>query len=115
MCDKCKKIDETITHYRGLASRVTDRIASEGIKRLIDELLAEKNDIHPEVHLVRVTTDDGRWQVWLAASARHEAVDRVLDLVPEGWAASLVERQLSVDHIAELDLKAGEVREYRLS
>lgn len=112
MCDKCKKIDATVLHYKALASRVTDRLASEGIKRLIDELLTEKEGIHPEVHLVRVTTDDGSWQVWIAATKRDEAVDRVLELVPEGWAASLIERRLSSDHIAELDMKAGEVRQH---
>ncbi|WP_050421263.1 hypothetical protein [Bradyrhizobium tropiciagri] len=115
MCDKCKKIDEKIAHYRGLASRVTDRIASDGIKQLIEELLAEKNGVHPEVHLVRVTTDDGSLQIWMAVTNRDEAVDRVLDVIPEGWAASLVERRLSPEHIAELDMKPGEVRQQQLS
>lgn len=115
MCDKCENIDEKIAHYRGLASRVTDRIANEGIKGLIDELLAEKNGIHPEVHLVRVTTDDGSWQIWMAATDRDEAVNQVLDVIPEGWAASLVERRLSAEHIAELDMKPGEVRHHQLA
>lgn len=34
------------------------------------------------VHLVRVMTDAGERQIWLAAIGRDEAVDRVLDAVP---------------------------------
>lgn len=37
-------------------------------------------------HLVRVTTDDRTHQLWAAATSREEAVDRVLDAIPEGWA-----------------------------
>ena len=31
----------------------------------------------PEVHLVRVTADDGTWRIWLAATARD--VESLLD------------------------------------
>jgi hypothetical protein len=48
-----------------------------------------------EVHLVRVTTDEGEIQIWLAATSPDEAVDRVLDEIPEGWAVSLIQRQPS--------------------
>ncbi|WGS05245.1 hypothetical protein MTX26_29550 [Bradyrhizobium sp. ISRA443] len=63
-----------------------------------------------EVHLVRVTTDDGERQIWLAATSREDAVDRVLDAIPEGWAASLIERQFSAEDAAALNLMSGEVR-----
>jgi hypothetical protein len=68
-----------------------------------------------EVHLVRVTTDDGVRQLWLAAAPRGEAVDRVLDTIPEGWAAMLVHRRLGADIVAALDIKPGEVRQYQTS
>jgi len=49
------------------------------------------------VHLVCVITDDGEPQIGLAATERAKAVDCVLDAVPEGYAASLVEgRQPSI-------------------
>jgi hypothetical protein len=38
------------------------------------------------VHLIRVMTDKGEHQIWLAATGRNEAVDRVLDAVPEDGA-----------------------------
>ncbi|WP_316399388.1 hypothetical protein [Bradyrhizobium sp. 33ap4] len=68
-----------------------------------------------EVHLVRVTTDDGEVQIWLAATSREEAVDRVLDAIPEGWAVSLIQRQLAADHIPILNMAAGEVRRHQVS
>ena len=46
------------------------------------------------IHLVRVTTDDRSHQLWAAATIRAEAVDRVLDAIPQGWAACLLERTL---------------------
>ncbi|MGY4573407.1 hypothetical protein [Bradyrhizobium sp. USDA 3256] len=63
-----------------------------------------------EVHLVRVTTDDGEVQIWLAATSRDEAIDRVLDAIPEGWAVSLIKRQLPPEHIPALKMTVGEVR-----
>ncbi|MCP1731084.1 hypothetical protein ABIF38_006608 [Bradyrhizobium japonicum] len=68
-----------------------------------------------EVHLVRVTTDEGEVQVWLAATSREEAVDRVLDEIPEGWAASIVQRQLPAEHVLTLNMRLGEVRRHQLS
>jgi hypothetical protein len=67
------------------------------------------------VHLVRVTTDDCEEQLWLAATPREVAVDRVLNAIPEGWAASLVERQLSDEMVDALDMSAGEVRQHKVS
>jgi hypothetical protein len=65
------------------------------------------------VHLVRVITDDLEYQIWLAATSRDEAVSRVLDCVPEGWAASLLDRQIKPGEAAVLNLEPGEVRELR--
>ncbi|WFU34455.1 hypothetical protein QA635_08590 [Bradyrhizobium brasilense] len=68
-----------------------------------------------EVHLVRVTTDEGEVQIWLAATSREEAVDRVLDEIPEGWAASIIQRQLAAEHVVALNMRLGEVRRHQLS
>jgi len=43
------------------------------------------------VHLVRVTRDDREQEIWAAATSREDAVDRVLDAVPEGWSAVLLD------------------------
>ncbi len=67
------------------------------------------------VHLVRVISDSGERQIWLAATARDEAVNSVLDAIPEGWTASLVEHELGADDAAALNLLPGEVRQHRVS
>jgi hypothetical protein len=61
------------------------------------------------IHLVRVTCDDQRHHLWAAATSREEAVDRVLDAIPEGWAARLLDEPCSDS--AGLDMTAGEVRD----
>ena len=63
------------------------------------------------IHLVRVTTDDRTLQLWAAATSREEAVDRVLDAIPEGWAARLLDDSLNPRGDAILGMSAGEVRE----
>ncbi|MBR0756837.1 hypothetical protein JQ604_32050 [Bradyrhizobium jicamae] len=68
-----------------------------------------------DIHVVRVTTDDGERQLWLAATERDEAVDRVLDAIPEGWTATLIERKLSDEHAASLNMAPGEIRHHQLS
>ncbi|WP_375763301.1 hypothetical protein ACE10X_30485 [Bradyrhizobium sp. Pha-3] len=68
-----------------------------------------------EIHLVRVTTDDGEVQIWLAATLREEAVGRVLEQIPEGWAVSLIQRQLAAEHIPALNMATGEVRRHLVS
>jgi len=67
------------------------------------------------VHLVRVMTDAGERQIWLAATGRDKAVDRVLDAVPLGWSASLIQRELDAESAAALNLKPGEVRQHQVS
>jgi hypothetical protein len=65
------------------------------------------------VHLVRVTTDDREQQIWAAAASREDAVDRVLDAVPEGWSAVLLDARPTAREITWLNLSAGEVRRLR--
>jgi hypothetical protein len=62
------------------------------------------------VHLVRVITDDLEYQIWVAATSREDAVSRVLDCVPEGWSASLLDQQINPSEAAALKLQLGDVR-----
>jgi hypothetical protein len=66
-----------------------------------------------DVHLVRVITDDLEYQIWVAATSRDDAVSRVLDCVPEGWTASLLEESLNSSEAAVLKLQPGDVRKLR--
>jgi hypothetical protein len=65
------------------------------------------------VHLVRVITDDLEYQIWVAATSRDDAVSRVLDCVPEGWTASLLEESLDSSEAAVLKIEPGDVRKLR--
>jgi hypothetical protein len=49
-------------------------------------------------------------QIWAAAAPREEAVDLVLEAVPEGWSASLLSNKLKPREIEVLNLRADEVR-----
>ena len=64
-----------------------------------------------QVHLVRVTTDGREHQLWVAAVPREEAVDKVLNAVPEGWTAALLSNRLKPFEVEALNLKPGDVRE----
>ena len=63
------------------------------------------------IYLVRVTTDEREHRVWAAATSRETAVDRVLDQVPEGWAARLMDDRTNVGGDAFRGMMPGEVRE----
>jgi hypothetical protein len=63
------------------------------------------------VHLVRVTTRDNEPRLWVAATSREEAVDRVLGAVPEGWSARLLNGCLKPRRAALRGMIQGEVRE----
>ncbi|MBV9459762.1 MAG: hypothetical protein JO141_19890 [Bradyrhizobium sp.] len=63
------------------------------------------------IHLVRVTPDDRKHRLWAAATSREEAVDRVLEVIPEGWAARLLDHSFKPREDAVRDMTAGEVRE----
>ena len=64
-----------------------------------------------KAHLVRVTTDDLEHQLWLATTARQEAVSHVLQAIPEGWTAVLLAKQLRTGQAGILKLEAGVVCE----
>jgi hypothetical protein len=63
------------------------------------------------LHCVRVMTDDRTQQLWVAATARDEAVDCVLDIIPEGWTARLLGEHFKPQLDAASDMAPGEVRE----
>jgi hypothetical protein len=67
------------------------------------------------IYLVRVTTDDRKHQLWLAAApSQEEAISLVLKAVPEGWTASPMSNKLTAAETEILNLKPGEVRELTL-
>ena len=63
------------------------------------------------VHLVGVTTDDRESRIWAAATSREDAVDCVLNAVPEGWTARLLDEMLGPRADAVAGMIPGEVRE----
>jgi hypothetical protein len=67
-----------------------------------------------DVQLFRVTMDDRACEVWAAATSSEEAFGRILDAVPEGWSAALLDKTLTTSREREdLKLQAGEVRKLR--
>ena len=52
-----------------------------------------------KVHLVRVRTDDLKFRIYAVAADRKDALNKVLQTVPEGWSATLLVEQLSPKHI----------------
>ncbi|AJA61513.1 hypothetical protein BJA01nite_48390 [Bradyrhizobium japonicum] len=69
-----------------------------------------------EAHLLQVTTDDGECRFWLAAGTEEEAVQLVLDAIPEGWTAKLIDRGGTAGEQASalgltVGLAPGEARE----
>jgi hypothetical protein len=48
MCDKCVELDGKIEHYQRLADRIIDQRTIDGIKKLIEEMKAQKMALHPE-------------------------------------------------------------------
>jgi hypothetical protein len=65
------------------------------------------------IHLIQVTTDDRECQLWVAATPREEAVNSVLDAIPEGWTAALLTNRLTPQEAGALHLRPGEVRKIR--
>jgi hypothetical protein len=63
--------------------------------------------------LVLVTPDDRDHEVWAAATSSEEAISRVLDAVPTGWSASLLDINVAPQEREALKLEAGEVRKLR--
>jgi hypothetical protein len=62
------------------------------------------------LHCVRVMTDDRTQQLWVAATARDEAVDCVLDVISEGWTARLLDEQFESQADLASDMAPGEAR-----
>ena len=56
-----------------------------------------------EVHLVRVTTDDEKQRLWVAAASSETAVNLVL-AIPEGWTATLLSDLVMPDEIEHLNM-----------
>jgi hypothetical protein len=48
MCDMCVELDSKIEHYQRMASRINDQAMRDGIKELIERMLAQKLALHPE-------------------------------------------------------------------
>jgi hypothetical protein len=63
------------------------------------------------IHLVRVMTDEREHRIWAAATSHETAVDRVLDQVPEGWAARLMDDRTNAGGDALRGMMPGEVGE----
>ena len=63
-----------------------------------------------DVHLIRVTTDDREHELWAAGGRREQAIDNVLNAIPEGWAAALLPDRVKPAEAAVLNLGHGEVR-----
>lgn len=93
--------------------QVPGRLTTQPFFETCAAILAFRN--MQRIYLVRVMTDSGGRQIWLAATGRDEAVDRVLEVVPEGWSASLVGRELAGAEATALNMQPGEVRQHQLS
>ena len=48
MCDKCAELDKKIEHYRSLLLRVADQQTTEGIRKFITDMQAQRAALHPE-------------------------------------------------------------------
>jgi hypothetical protein len=62
-----------------------------------------------DVHLIRVTTDDREHQLWVASCRREDAIDNVLNAIPEGWTAALLSTRLKPQEVEVLS--PGEMRQ----
>ena len=48
MCDKCQGLDKKIEHYWNLMARINDQLMNEAVRKLIEEMQAQKAALHPE-------------------------------------------------------------------
>jgi hypothetical protein len=73
------------------------------------------NRLKAGIHLIRVTTDNREHQLWVAAvHSQEEAIQLVLNAIPEGWTAALLSNKLKLAEVEVLNLEPGEVRELTL-
>jgi hypothetical protein len=49
MCDHCIELDRKIAQFQTLAERVLDPLTVEGLRKLIEEMQAQKAALHPEL------------------------------------------------------------------
>ena len=63
------------------------------------------------VQLVRVTTDCSEPQLWAAATRREEAVACVLNVIPQGWNARLLNGSLKLRQDIIRTMTPSEVRQ----
>jgi hypothetical protein len=47
MCEKCVELDEKIERYRLIKSNIADQALNDAADRLIAEMEAEKDSLHP--------------------------------------------------------------------
>ena len=47
MCEQCKEIEARIDRYKRISASVTDPFTLDQIKKLINELVAQKAMLHP--------------------------------------------------------------------
>ena len=55
MCERCLELDTKIERYNRIAGSITDQLAIERIKKLVNELAAEKAALHPGQAMPRAT------------------------------------------------------------
>ena len=48
MCDKCVEHDKKIERYRRVSSSINDQLTTDGLKKLIADLEAQKAALHPD-------------------------------------------------------------------
>jgi hypothetical protein len=48
MCEKCIEIESKMERYRRLSSGLTDEATLDGIRKLIEQMKAQKAALHPE-------------------------------------------------------------------
>ncbi len=48
MCEKCVELDRKIQHYERIRSVIMDQQTVHAIKKLIEQIHAQKASLHPE-------------------------------------------------------------------
>lgn len=70
------------------------------------------------LQLIEVTSDEfveglPRQDLWVAAASPEDALALVLQRVPEGWSAALLDIQVTPEEVAALKMEPGDVRKIR--
>jgi hypothetical protein len=48
MCDKCIELDDKIEHYERISVSINDERTIDRIKKLVEQMKAQKAALHPE-------------------------------------------------------------------